>query len=268
MDSSLGLPMVDEDQAACGPVSSAGGPPDEEFHLWRAWRTNHDPSARQALLSLHMPYAKVIAAMVYGQRTHDGVEFEDYLQFSRVGLLEAFERYDPAAGAQFRTFAARRMRGAVLDGLGRMTEQQQQLALRRRLTSERTASVAMSESGAVAGVDLFQYLAEVGIGLAVGLMLDGTAMFHQAEQERTGAIDPSYQSLELRQTQRQLMQLVRQLPDAERRVIQMHYEQGYLFGDIAREMALTKGRVSQIHKCAVTSLRRLLAERNPCDRAF
>lgn len=268
----------------------ASGPPADELDSWLAWRRSGDEAARQTLLDLHMPYARVIAAMVYSRRTTDEIEFDDYLQLARIGLLEAFTRYDPLGGAQFRTYAASRIRGAVLDGLERLTERQQQLRLRRRILAERTASVAARsrrpvdessaggqddgtpargrlEGFAAKGSNLFEYLAEVGVGLAVGFVLDGTGMYESGDDSAGGA-DPLYGAVELRQTRKQLEALILQLPPPERRVIQLHYVHGHAFEDIASDMGLTKGRISQIHKKAITTLRRLLADRRTCDRAF
>ena len=102
----------------------------QESALWKRLRDGADTGARDALLAMHMPYAKVVAASYYSRRFHDEIEFGDYLQYASVGLLEAMDRYDPARGVQFRTFAARRMHGAILNGLERLTEKQQQIAAR------------------------------------------------------------------------------------------------------------------------------------------
>ncbi|HEV8690643.1 MAG TPA: sigma-70 family RNA polymerase sigma factor, partial [Ideonella sp.] len=240
-------------------------------------------SARSELLTQHLPYARVIAAMVYGQRPNNDVDFDDYLQLARVGLLEAFDRYDPDSGAQFRTFAARRMRGMVLDGLTRLTEREQQQSVRRRLLSERTDSIAgqrgdtfqvaldasahRTNGSAKERSDLFRHLAEVGVGLALGFMLEDSGMFAGSEERATGP-DPAYHAVELRHTKQQLRALVRHLPASERRVIELHYVQGQAFDDIARDLGLTKGRISQIHKKALGNLRELFATRQACDRIF
>ena len=272
----------------------AGAPDagDEESRRWHAWRASGDEAAREALLAQHLPYARVIAAMVYTQRSSDDIDFEDYHQLARVGLLEAFDRYDPEGGAGFRTFAAQRIRGAVLDGLVHMTERQQQQRLWRRILAERTASIArrthedgaqdalrgqggtaptsarQDAAGSGRGVDdLFHYLAEVGVGLALGFLLEDTGMFSAGEDVVAGGDSP-YRAVELRQTRRQLRLLVRQLPAAERRVIQLHYEQGQAFDHIARDMALSKGRISQIHRKALGTLRTLLTRGPDCDRSF
>jgi len=251
---------------------------DQESELWHRWRALGEDAARDALLQLHLPYAKVIAAMLYARRPNNTIEFDDYLQLARMGLLEAFDRYDPAGGAQFRTFAARRMRGAVLDGLARFSEQSQQVAYRRRVLAERSASLtdrsapetragsAVERRGVVdSPAELFRYLAEVGVGLALGFMLENTGMF-DAGNVIAGGPDPLYSAIELRHTRQQLRFLVGQLPPQECQVVTRHYLHGHGFDEIATELGLSKGRISQVHKKALGSLRSLLADRQSCDR--
>jgi RNA polymerase sigma factor for flagellar operon FliA len=247
-------------------LDAQGAQNTEEARLWRSWRSTGDEPAREALLAMHLPYARVVAAMIFAQRSREDLEFDDYLQLARIGMLEAFDRYDPDKGAQFRTFAARRMRGAVLDGLAHMTERQEQMAHRRRLLAERIASVAPPAAHRPA--DVFQYLAEVGMGLAIGFMLEDTGMFSAGDDASATWPDPSYRAVELRHTHQQLRHVIGQLPPAERRVIQLHYQQGHAFEDIASELELTKGRISQIHKKALSCLRELLALRGSCDQSF
>jgi RNA polymerase sigma factor FliA len=49
------------------------------------------------------------------------VEFDELFQSGYVGLLEARERFEPERGPDFRWFASLRIRGAILDGLRKMT---------------------------------------------------------------------------------------------------------------------------------------------------
>jgi len=46
-------------------------------------------------------------------------EFDELLQWGAVGMLEAMTRFDAGQGVEFRAFAARRIRGAMIDGLRR-----------------------------------------------------------------------------------------------------------------------------------------------------
>lgn len=243
-----------------------------ERDCWQRWIDLRDETARRQLLTRHIPYARVIAALTFSQRKGDDVGFDDYLQFARVGLLEAFERFDPSMGASFRTFAAPRMRGAVLDGLARLTERGRQREVHRQLRNERVASVASADEDVsneprpLGSDDLFRRLAEVGIGLALSYMLEDSAMFSGSHNLASGP-NPVYASVELRQLVQRVRSLVERLPGQERTVIQCHYLHGHPFERIASDMLLSRGRISQIHKKALQSLRNLMGIGPPIDKS-
>jgi RNA polymerase sigma factor for flagellar operon FliA len=240
--------------------------PERERALWSALREHGDESAREALLAHHMPYARVIAGKLYAGRTHDDIEFDDYLQYASIGLLEALDRYEPDRGAQFRTYASTRMMGAVLDGLERLSERQQQIALRQRLRAREARAASLAEDvGSARDAVLLQQMASIGIGLALGVLLDGMGMI---ESETPAAAPSPYEGVALRQMQRRVRDLIKDLPDAERRIIRHHYLQGLPFDEIAEQMSLSKGRISQLHKRAIERLRAALKETNEVDATW
>lgn len=260
------------------PEAAAAGMPPHERALWSRWRSVADVSTRDALLTLHLPYARTVAATYFGRRLHDEIEFDDYLQYARIGMLEALDRYDPDRGAQFRTFAARRMHGAILDGLERFTEKQQQIAVRQRLRRDRVDAVKHAAApeakpgGAIRrrskerdGEDLFRYLADVGIGLALCSLLEGTGMVDAGDAAVHAAAERHYEPVELAQLRRRLVDTVDRLPPQQRTVIRYHYLQEHPFEQIAVLMAVTRGRVSQIHRQALIELRRQLEAGPGCD---
>lgn len=239
----------------------------QESALWQRLRDGVDAGARDALLAMHMPYAKVVAASYYSRRFHDEIEFGDYLQFASVGLLEAMDRYDPGRGVQFRTFAARRMHGAILNGLERLTEKQQQIAARQRLRADRMQdlkALAQDAAGTAAQQpeQLMRFVSDVGIGLALCWMLDGTAMIENTE---AATAIPFYQDHALRQARERLLRAVDALGPQERTVIRNHYLQEQPFDEIAASLRLTKGRISQIHKQALLHLRAAVRDRSDWD---
>jgi RNA polymerase sigma factor (sigma-70 family) len=46
-------------------------------------------------------------------------ELDELLQWGAIGMLEAMNRFDPTLGISFQAFSARRIRGAMIDGLRR-----------------------------------------------------------------------------------------------------------------------------------------------------
>lgn len=243
--------------------------PDDEALLWKRLRDDGDAQARECLLGLHMPYARVVAGSYYSKRFHDEIEFGDYHQFACVGLLEAMDRFDPGRGVQFRTFAARRMHGAILNGLEKSTEKQQQIAVRQRLRAERLNDLRDNAQAAAGGVgvphtpeQLMRFVAEAGVGLAICWMLEGTAM---VEVPGTAGISHFYEGVQLKQLRERLVWMLERLPAQQRTVLKSHYLQDIPFERIACDLQLTKGRISQIHKQALLHLRKLLGNAGDWD---
>ena len=232
----------------------------EEARLWVRWRQQRDDVARDALIRNYLSYARTMAAKLFARRSFDDIAFEEYDQWAQLAVVEAVDRFDPSMGAQFRTFASKRIIGAILDGLERSTERLQQHAVLKRLRAQRVGSLLRGpESPAsteVSNARVLEYIADVGLGLAVAWMLEGTGMIDNSEAAHTA---PFYRDAETRETRRRLLASVKKLPMQQSHVITLHYLQGQAFEEIARSMHLTKGRISQIHKQALMSLRAMLA---------
>lgn len=253
--------------------------------LWVRWRQAHDLAAREQLICHYLPYARMVASTVYGRRTHSDVEFADYLQLARMGLLEAVDRFDPGQGAQFKTFAAKRVQGAVLNGLTHFTEKNQQISVSMRLRRERLEAVKEAATGesvedgkggnitaAVASRNadkLFRFLAEVGVGLALGILLEDTGMVDAEAFDGDGHV-PSpevsyFRKTETLQLRTVLRELVSQLDEKQKTVIRHHYLQEVPFNEIAILMGVSRGRVSQLHRQGLLRLRELLGKGARCD---
>lgn len=237
---------------------------------WRCARMELGDAAREArerLIAHYLPLARVIAAKVYAGRTHDEIDFEDYLQFARVGLVETIDRFEPDRGVQFNTFASIRMRGAILNGLEHLSERQQQIAWRQRLRAER-AQAAAEGNPPDDLQSLFGMLAEVGVGLALGMLLEGTGMVEPSGEALVLEQPGYFAHVELEQLRARLRSLVDALPKQERAVIWLHYVQDTPFADIAREFGVTRGRIAQIHRKALETLRVACHALRSCDVAW
>lgn len=224
---------------------------------WREFAVTRDGALRNRLVEAHLELARIVAAQLYRQRGSLAVEFADYLQFATLGLIEAVDRFDVERGVAFASFASVRIRGAVLNSLAGLSEQYQQIDLRKRLRQERVES--LRRPAAEARQDLFGRLAEMAIGMALSQLLEGSGML-QGPDDAPGAYQQQfYDSARERQLRESLARLVQGLPDAERRVVRYHYFQNIAFGEIAELLGVSKGRVSQIHRQALLLLKQAQA---------
>lgn len=217
-----------------------------------SWASRQSPLERARLVDAYTPLVRRLAARVFARRLGAELEFGDLVQLGVVGLLEAIDRYTPARGVRFETFATYRIEGAILNGLPSYSEFQRQFAARKHLASERVES--LRQEGGAQDRSALEQLGDLAISLALGFALEG----EDDQTNEPSEPDNAYARIELAQLRRQLAELVEQLPEGERLVIFRHYFQQQPFEEIARGATLTKGRVSQIHHAALRRLRERL----------
>lgn len=220
----------------------------QEAELWKRWLGGRDKRARDSLVLLHTPWARLVARDVYVRIRLRGVEWGDFVQNATVGLLEAADRYDLSRGVEFRTFARHRVRGAVFNGL-------RQLLGRASCPTESSVAerVTSLEDEGREG-DPLEAFVSMTIGLGIGHLLDEASLpFAPADQPTP------YTAVERAQTLECLRSAVERIPERERMVLTLHYFQHLPFVDIAQCLGVTKGRISQLHKQALSRLREHIA---------
>lgn len=222
---------------------------DHEREVWERFVHGRSANDRELLIEKYKPFANMMAAKLYANRQVDEIDFEEYRQYAYIGMLEAIDRYDPQKGASFKTYASHRIKGSILDGVEKHCEHQQQITARARLREERMENL-LQEAGEVEQ-DAFMRLVDVAIGVAIGYMLEDSGMYQAGE----GAYEHNvYQSHELSDLVRIMATLVATLPEQEQYVIRHHYYQHMRFDEIAQQLQLSKGRISQIHHRALRRL--------------
>ena len=220
-----------------------------ESKLWESYRQDNSTASRLQLVDHYSYLAKVNAVHYFRLRSEDDVEFNDYLQYAMVGLLEAIQRYNPEKGASFSTFANYRIKGALLNGLEKTTEQRDQYAFLRRTQRQRVTSITKHrdhEKG-----DLFKEMVDVTVELALSFMLIDTGFLRNEES----TADELYEGEVSEMVSNQLCYLVENLPDRERLIIRNHYYHAMSFDELARLLQVSKGRISQLHKQAIQKIR-------------
>lgn len=221
-----------------------------EASLWRRLRFEDETGCRETLFNRYVPLARAIAAAKFHQR-RAAADRGDFEHFAYEGLLQAIDRFDPLLGVPFSAYARRRIVGSIADGIARMTEVNAQISQRRRLEQERMRSLA--PSAAAAADDPLSALSELAVGLALGLMLEGTSLMaaNGADTRPT-----AYESLEWREMQARLAAEVQKLPEKEAVIVRQHYHNGLSLAQIAELLDLSRGRISQLHRSALERLRK------------
>lgn len=211
----------------------------------------------QDLVMRYMPLVHAVSRRVFRLRGFDGIEIEEYVQYGVEGLIQALHKFDVNQGARFETYASYRIRGAILSGLERSSEINQQIATFRRLEAERLESLTDDDKNHNASdpEQAFSRLLNASVGLAIAFMLEDTGLYAGEEGQHWA---DGQANLAFRRLQDRLSDGLDLLNDAERLVIEGHYFQHMGFEAIAGALRVTKGRASQIHRVALAKLREAL----------
>jgi RNA polymerase sigma factor for flagellar operon FliA len=71
---------------------------------------------REALVLQHLPQVRLIARRIH-DRLPPHIALDDLISAGVVGLIEAIDNFDPSLNVQLKTYAERRIHGAILDSL-------------------------------------------------------------------------------------------------------------------------------------------------------
>ena len=232
----------------------------------KAMYTPNGLSDKEECLKEYAPLVKRIAHHMM-LKLPGSVEVDDLIQAGMMGLLDAASRYDELRGAMFETYAAQRIRGAMLDELRGADWLPRSLRrdMRRieaaisRLQQKLGKAPSESEIAKELGVTLpeYQQMLQEGRGAQLLYYED----FHgEGDEDFFERFEFSTDSnpLELLQDGRfreALVQAIERLPERERMMMGMHYEQDMNLREIGEVMGVSESRVCQLHSQAVARLR-------------
>lgn len=206
------------------------------------------------------------------------VQADDIIQAGLIGLMDAVSRFEEGQGVQFETYATQRIRGAMLDELRandwlprsvRKNQRTLESAIT-KLEQRLKRAPAESEIAAELGVALPQY--QTMLQEARGYQLLYLDDFSDGEDGSSESFldrncpDDSGDPLAMIQDKAfksALVASIGELPEREKLLMGLYYEQELNFREIAAILGVTESRVCQLHSQGVARLRAKLKEWQP-----
>lgn len=229
---------------------------------------------REQLVQSLAPLVKRIAHHLMA-RLPASVVVDDLIQNGMIGLLDAISRYETGLGAQFETYATQRIRGAMLDGLrdndwlprSARREMRRIEEMISRLEQERGRPPAESELADALGLSLadYQRLLLEARGHQILYFEDFVEEGDEDFLARHFVDDEANPSrmLEERAVREFLVKGVEELPEREKLVMALYYEQDLNLREIGAVLGVTESRVCQLHSQAIARLRSRLMDSPP-----
>jgi len=194
------------------------------------------------------------------------IELEDLIAYGQVGLAEAARDFDPARGSQFSTYAYYRIRGAIYDGLSKMTWFSR--AQYKRLRYEQMANEVLraegeeGETSGKRGTEAeMRWFRDISRNLAVVYL----ATQKEDDEDHTAAVPPADSSMPApssaaidREISQKLHELIDALPPEAGTLIRATYFEGLTLQEAGQKLGISKSWASRLHAKTLQRLGRSL----------
>lgn len=196
---------------------------------------------------------------------------EDISSYGVEGLINAIERFSPDKGARFETYALTRIRGTIIDKI--RSQDWLPRSARKKIKDVKVAaenlkqklgrSATSKEIGEVLGIDKEKVDAILAEDTTVTSLYDKKGTSEESIEiidtiEDTKAQTPLEQ-LEEKDAKKELEKALRRLPERERMIMVLYYNQNMTLKEIGETIEISESRVCQLHAQAIMKLKNILS---------
>ena len=230
--------------------------------LFGRYRATRDPALRAEIVTRHLPLAASLARSFDTSR----VAFDDLMQVASIGLIKAVERYDPAYGTAFSTFAVPTIRGEIQRyfrdhtwGVRPPRDLQERALALLRASDQIRAEIGRTPTAAELADRVGATVEEVLEGLYAGQARDGDPIEQPAadhddglpHRDSFGVEDSGYEEVDSALTADALLT---KLTVAERRVLHLRFNQDLTQQAVGQLLGCSQMQVSRIQRAAMAKL--------------
>lgn len=240
-------------------------------HLWQRYFETKATSERNRLVLFYAPLVRLVASRI-AKSMSSFQTIEELCSSGQLGLMDAIERFNPAEGNQFSTYATIRIQGAIIDELRRedvlpkrmrarvktyqIAKETLEAKLHRSPTLKELAEHLETSVAEIIEVDdiavLSSYLVPLSLVGDHAVRHFGTTPFSEpSDAAEASAMRQTVKSALLRITERQ------------RQVLILHYLEGFQKCEVADMLKIDRSRVTQLIQQGLRNLRAQLE--NPQD---
>lgn len=235
--------------------------------LLERYAAGRDPALRDELFERYLPLARAVARKFSGR----GVETEDLEQVAGMALLKALERFDPARGFRFVTYAVPTITGDVRNylrdksGLMRMPRDMRQRLYQmtqeqERFEREHLRAPTATELAERMGIAPEEFLALLNLRAqsdAVSLDMPVGEEGDTRLSDLLGSADDRFERMERSEWAQWLLSKV---GDTERELLTLRYRDGLGQRETAKRLGISQMQVSRLERRALSRLRAIEAQ--------
>ena len=199
------------------------------------------------------------------RKSPPNIELDDLVAYGQVGLAEAAKDFDPTRGSRFSTYAYYRVRGAIYDGLSKMTwfsrSQYKKVRFEQMAGEVLCADEEQRESPSSTTVETdMRWFRNVSRALAVvhlATQIDDKRFAEAATPADPSAPEPAAAAMG-REISQKLHELIDALPEEAGKLIRATYFEGLTLQEAGERLGISRSWASRLHAKTIQRLARSL----------
>jgi len=214
------------------------------------------PNDRDGFIRAHIGLARNLALRLAG-RVPASVDLDDLIAAGVLGLIDAVDRFDPLRAIPFEAYARTRIQGAILDAM-RAEDHLSRRERRKSREADRAEEKLRMKLGRELTVDE-SHRARHGVPRA----LAHAQTFVQVDDADDGTLareESAFARIAAAQEHERVRALVAFLPERDRTILSLYYEEELTYREIGQVMGVTESRICQILRGIHLTLRKGLEE--------
>lgn len=228
-------------------------------------RSAKDPGEVQSLMAEGQGLVRSLAVRI-SQNIPFRMDLDDLVAYGQLGLAEAAHDFDPEEGCQFTTFAYYRIRGAIYDGLAKMswTNRARYNKLRYQRMADETLRQSQSEEVPTPGDSVSDDATWFRNSVRrLGVVFLASHLGNEDEDQGSEFVDraaPPPTVVASQEIAEKLRALMETLPHVERSILRNVYFEGTTLQEAADRAGVSKSWASRLHAKGLEQLARSLRQ--------
>jgi RNA polymerase sigma factor FliA len=218
-----------------------------------------------------MPLVHSIASLVSGKGLPPNIEYDDLVSDGTVGLMKAWENFDPQRGVKFETYASYRIRGEILDGLKNYSPVPYRVQVMVRDLAKKGVKAVMSkkEQAAEALIEkkeltedefkqALKRIKKIVSASALMYLLSIEGMGEAGVEPQVATEGTPAQEMDFAELKDRIRHEIFSLPPLQKQVLELFFHKGINQKTIAVKLKLSRPKVCRLIDKATETLKRKL----------
>lgn len=251
--------------------------PDQEQILWESYKQNPSRDLLEQIVLKYLDVVHILAnkLLIYTSRQ---LTRDDLYSAGVTGLLDAIERFDHTLGIKFKTFATKRIRGAIIDEIRKNDWVPRSVRYNSKKLDKAIEKLYQKNGQMPSDSEIAKEL-ELSINDYYKLTDNLGPMFlgsidDKVSKSETGEnlyikdvvkdpkSDLSYENTRKEIQKKRLTKAISELPKKEKLVIALYYYEDLTLKEIGKVLDVSESRICQIHSSALYKLKTVLTNNN------